>query len=87
MRSQAGCAFDSGVTLIFHLFMPLLPCTACLPSLVLTARIVFRLKSGHTDRHVYKVTDTTDHHTTALVLPTWLTDVFSDACGMNASFG
>ena len=40
-----------------------LSCTVCLPSLM-RARIVFRLKRGHTPTH--KVTDATDYPTVGL---------------------
>jgi len=69
LQTLAGSAFDNCVTFTFDLLTlgslhaVQLPCTVCLPSLLLIAQAIFLLYCGHTDR----VTDATDNPTHALV--------------------
>jgi len=55
VHTHTGIALDNCVTLTFDLLISwpmhakLLPCTVCLPSLVLIARVVFLSECRHTD--------------------------------------
>ena len=56
VQPHAGSAHDNAVTFTFDLLTlgsmhaDSLPCTVCLPSLMLTVQAVFRLKRGHLDK-------------------------------------
>jgi len=62
MYTHTGSTFDNHVTLTFDLLISgsrhakQLPCTVCLPVLVLIAQVVFLLKCGHSESQISLIT-------------------------------